>query len=61
MNKETDKLSKRRSYIRDKIENTKSPSTTKVVKRLAKELFLSESTIWRDLDKAYKSDLDKIE
>lgn len=61
MNRDTEKLNKRRCYIRDTIENKSTQSTTKTVKQLSKELFLSQSTIWKDLAKAYKSDLDKIE
>lgn len=52
MNRDQQKLEARREYIRSEIEDSSGVSTTRKVKELAKELFLSESTIWKAFAKA---------
>lgn len=61
MNRAQEKIQERREHVRETVENTGGQSTTTTIKELAKDLFLSESTIWKDLAKSYKSDIDKIE
>ena len=41
------KLAERRAYVKKEV--WKAKSSTKQVKKVAKKLFLSESTIWNDL------------
>lgn len=50
MNKENAKLEKRADYVVNEI-NTRPIGITRAVKQIAKELFLSEKTIWNDLKK----------
>lgn len=47
MNKSKDILVARRKFIKESIR--KAPSTVKEIARLSKALFLSESTIYKDL------------
>lgn len=52
MRKDPNIVEKRQKYIKDAINNRhKSETLTMCAQRLARELFLSESTIWKDYAK----------
>lgn len=52
MNKNRKTLEERSNYIKDQINKRhKSESAEMCVRRLARELFLSQSTIWKDFSK----------
>lgn len=54
MKREKDKLDKRAEYIVNEI-NTRPIPITRAVRDLSAELFLSERTIWYDLQRGIKS------
>lgn len=47
MYRDETKLEARRRYVKQRVAQAKS--TTAEVKQIAKELFISEATIWKDL------------
>lgn len=52
MNKNPKTLKDRAAYIKDSINKRhKSLNIEEIVSKLAKELFLSEATIWKDFSK----------
>jgi len=48
-NRDKEKMQKRSEHVKAVV--SKTPSVSKAIKKLAKELFLSERTIYRDLEK----------
>tara|TARA_R110000796_G_scaffold74629_10_gene167831 strand:+ start:62 stop:232 length:171 start_codon:yes stop_codon:yes gene_type:complete len=52
MNKNEDTLRKRATFVQNQMNKRhKSEDATMCASRLARELFLSESTIWKDFSK----------
>lgn len=60
MNKNQDQLDNRRQYILERVKG-KAPGegTLSLVRQIAAELFVSESTIWKDLKRAESKKSDK--
>lgn len=48
MNRDNDKLNKRREYVRKTV-NEHNGKTKDIVRELSDSLFVSEATIWKDL------------